>query len=167
MPSIREPGPIPLFRPSVAGGWTLVELTVAAALLMVGLLAMVPLFVRAARDVARAGAQSRAAGHGQNRLEGLAGPFSPALALAPEFFGLESRAWSPEPPAPPDRALWVRSGTLSYLGLGAFDDGRVEPEESLEPTSPDALLVLVEIETRGASSGEVRANLARLERVSR
>lgn len=145
-------------------GWTLVELTAAAALLLVALLAVVPLFIRAIRDVASGQSSSRASILAQNGLERLERPVPVDSTVPLEFFSLAEQIWEPEPPAEPDEVLWTRDGVVRYLGLPALEDGLIEDGElATEP----AILAFVEVRIRSGFAADAAFVVERLERVAR
>lgn len=163
----RFPKKDPVPRPLAGGGWTVVELLVAAALLLVGLLALVPLFVRAVRDVARGAAISKAAVFGQDGLE-RGGRLRPGLLPIPtEYLRRRQRAWSTTPPSPPEQAAWLREGSVRYVELSALEDGLVDDSELTELAPEEAalaILALTTIQVRGVSTGEVLVTTERFER---
>ncbi len=104
-------------------GWSLIELLVASLLFEVALLAIAPLFIRAARDVRSGGERAQAATLAQSLVED--GPRE-----GPLYYSAASRRWSPEPPVAPTVALWVAVLALEVFPLAAIEDGRIEPSEA-------------------------------------
>lgn len=114
-------------------GWSLIELLAATTLFLVALLAAAPLFMRAVHDVRTGAVRSAASILAQNGLEAWRPPpgGSPAAPVARrEYYSFAQRRWLAVPPAPPDRALWVRETSVRRYPLDAITDGRVEVAEA-------------------------------------
>jgi hypothetical protein len=146
-----------------ARGFTLVELTVAGALLGVALLALAPLYTSSVRALALGRSRAEAAIEVRNGLERWAGSLPPEGASGREYFSFEERAWSSEPPVETDLTLYVREGTVRYLELDSISDGLVDAHELREEPS---LLAWVEHRVEGDSSMDLAAVVVRIERVA-
>lgn len=148
-------------------GSSLIELLLASLLFLAALLAAAPLFMRAVRDVRAGAARSAAAALAQNGLEVVAPPWADEPRV--EHYSFDRRRWQVEPPAAPDRSLWVRETALRRYPLGAIDDGRLEPGESAPHDGrrpPEALrvgLIGVEVRVSRRAGGRPVASLERLE----
>lgn len=157
-------------RLEAVGGWSLIELLLASALFLVALLAATPLFVRAVGDVRAGGVRSTASALAQDALESaLPPPVAGSPVARVEYYSFERRHWLAEPPAPPDRALWVRETKGLLYPLAAISDGRVAPGESTPggdcrpADSPAICLLGVRVELSRRPGGRPVVTLERLE----
>lgn len=135
----RQPPPresLPLPPCAGAAGFTLIEALVAAGLLLIIAVGILPLFVRAIVDNAAGNEYTQVSNHGKSRAEELYQlPFnSPPLAIAigsqeattDEWWSQDQAAWQPgvvpDPPPAGDLALWGRQTVIRQYSVSAIDD---------------------------------------------
>ena len=138
-------------------GLSLVEASVAAAILLLLAVGVLPLFAQAlATNLAGADSSfaSDAARSTSERLYQL--PFDhPELTLVAgtervteSYYSLTERRWKPgsEPAGGPDPALWRRTTTIRHYGVGALEDELLETTEALDAAADPGHVHLKEIE---------------------
>lgn len=150
-------------------GSSLIELLLAAALLGVALLAVAPLFVRAAVDLAAGEARSTAALLAQNALEGWSAVQVGRLETRVEYYSVGLGRWLDSPPPVPDLTRWVRETRIERYPLAAVTDGRLDRSEALpaDSTAPGVDLLAVRVTLSRRAGGRPIARLERLEWSSR
>ena len=122
-------------RRSESRGSSLIELLIAAALLGVALMALAPLFLRAAADVRQGASRSRAAALAQEALEMWRPGAATGAAPRIEYYDRSQRRWIDGAPAPGE-ALWVREISVRSYPAGAAEDGRLERSEAHAAATP-------------------------------
>ncbi len=141
-------------RPCRAAGLSLVEVLVAAALFLVVVIGVLPLFTRAMGANVSGNEATQGSAFARSQIEEfLQLPFNSAN-LAPtdgnpirHYYSAASRAWvAGAPPADgSDRALWTREVRVRQYHVSALADGRIEETEALAAGSDAAWVHLKEI----------------------
>jgi prepilin-type N-terminal cleavage/methylation domain-containing protein len=169
----RQPAPRPrtTAAPAPGSGFSLLEVLVASALLGMLVLAILPLFTRAAllnQAGRRATIAARLAGSRAEEL--LRRPFAPSAlgSLSDDETSVEYRTrgaldWTSH--RPQDPAEWIRTTTLRFYPATALDDRELSADEVL-PTGAGGAAQLQEIEIevragnrRGPFGAGARASL--------
>jgi hypothetical protein len=137
-------------------GLSLIEASIAAALLLVIAVGTIPMFAQALSNNV-AGADSTAASNSaRSQTEELFQlPFiSPLLTLTAgselvteAYFSISQKKWlaGPVPPGSTD-ALWTRTSTIRQYSVNALDDGTLDPAEALDADADLGQVHLKEIE---------------------
>ena len=149
---------------SSAAGFSLVESLIAALILLIIALGLIPLFARALRDNTAGADATQASNHGRARLEEYQQlPFNnQSLALAPGSLTLardeswaqgardevadDDEGWWPGTPSDRGLLLWHRTTTVRQYGMNDLDDGRLD--DPLTGGTQPAFVHLKEIEVR-------------------
>jgi Tfp pilus assembly protein PilV len=145
-------------RPSRQGGFSVVEVLITAALLLVVAVGIVPLFT-ASLGNNRAGYEaSEVSNHARSRLEEFMQlPFnSPDLTLQTgterqfvEYFSLNDQTWKSGVAPPADPALWIRTTTLRQYGFDLDPtQGTTSLTTPLPASAAPAAVHLKEVEVR-------------------
>lgn len=144
-------------RPAAARGLSLVETTIAAALLLLVAVGVLPLFAQALSNNLAGADSSTASNTARSQVEELFQlPFnSNQLTLVTgnelvveSYYSLADEEWKPgpEPPDNSDPALWTRTATIRQYSVAALQDGLLEPSEALEADAPPGQVHFKEIE---------------------
>ncbi len=160
---------------SSAAGFSVVESLIAALILLVIALGLIPLFARALRDNTAGADATQASNHGRARLEEYQQlPFNnQLLTLAPgaltlnrdeswaqgtrASFGDEDEGWWPGTPTDRGLVLWTRTTTVRQFGINDLDDGRLD--NPLPGGAQPAFVHLKEVEVRLESERPVESPL--------
>lgn len=158
---------------SSMAGFSVVESLIAALILLIIAMGVIPLFARALRDNTTGADATQASNHGRARLEEFKQlPFNnQALALAPGALSLASdeswaqgardsfgdEAWLPGAPAGRGLLLWTRTTTVRQYGMNDIDDGRLGTP--LAGGTQPAFVHLKEVEVRLESERPVSSPL--------
>lgn len=171
MGSIRGEG-APSFTQA---GFSVVEALIAALILLVIALGIIPLFARALRDNTAGADATQASSHGRARLEEYQQlPFNnQALSLAPgdlalgrgeswaqgtrDAFGDGDEGWWDGSPSDRGLLLWTRTTTVRQFGITDLDDGRLD--NPLPGGTQPAFVHLKEVEVRLESERPVESPL--------
>lgn len=150
-------------------GFTVVEGLVAAAILLLIAIGLLPLFARSILNNARGSDYTQATSHATSNLEDLQRlPFdNNDIALAADAenaqavrytdanFGtgrpVTEADWSATAPLPGDETLWVRSTEVRQFGISALDDGVIRDDEALPGGTAPIFVQLKQIEVEMAS----------------
>lgn len=161
--------------PSSAAGFSVVESLIAALILLIIALGIIPLFARALRDNTAGADATQASNHGRATLEEYQQlPFNnQALTLAPgattlardeswaqgarDAFGDDDEGWWPGTPSGRGLLLWIRTTTVRQFGMNDLDDGRLT--NPLPGGTQPAFVHLKEIEVRLESERPVESPL--------
>jgi type II secretory pathway pseudopilin PulG len=152
-------------------GYSLVEALIAAALLMVIALGLIPLFARSINNNSVGSDYSQATMHAKTDLEALQKmPFhSAGLALDPGVTSLQDVRYVERgiqkgtpvtafdwrhTPTGDDTVLWTRTTALRQFSIAAFDDGILDDGEALPGGTPDTFVQVKEL-TVSMDSGKV------------
>lgn len=138
-------------------GLSLVEATIAAALLLLITVGVLPLFARSLSNNLAGAESSSASNTARSRAEELFQlPFNHGeltLASGTErvteaYFSLRDQRWKPgpEPPDGSDPAIWRRITTIRQYGVAALDDDLLASGEALESGADPGRVHLKEIE---------------------
>lgn len=129
--------------PSSVAGFSVVESLIAALILLIIALGIIPLFARALRDNTAGADATQATNHGRASLEEYQQlPFNnQALTLAPgalalsrdeswaqgnqDAFGDDDEGWWPGTASGHGLVLWTRTTTVRQYGINDLDDGRL------------------------------------------
>lgn len=149
---------------SAVAGFSLVESLIAALILLIIALGLIPLFARALRDNTAGADATQASNHGRARLEEYQQlPFNNQdLALAPGSLTLDrdeswaqgdrddvgdaDEGWWPGAPADRGLLLWHRTTTVRQYGMNDLDDSRLNAP--LPGGTQPAFVHLKEVEVR-------------------
>jgi type II secretory pathway pseudopilin PulG len=160
---------------SSAAGFSVVEALIAALILLIIALGLIPLFARALRDNTAGADATQASNHGRARLEEYQQlPFNnQALTLAPgattldrgeswaqgtrDAFGDDDEGWWPGTPTGRGFLLWTRNTTVRQYGINDLDDGRLN--DPLPGGTQPAFVHLKEVEVRLESERPVESPL--------
>jgi type II secretory pathway pseudopilin PulG len=160
---------------SSAAGFSVVEALIAALILLIIALGIIPLFARALRDNTAGADATQASNHGRARLEEYQQlPFNnQALTLAPgsttlgsgeswaqgtrDTFGDDDEGWWPGAPSDRGLLLWTRTTTVRQFGINDLDDGRLD--DPLPGGTQPAFVHLKEVEVRLESERPTRSPL--------
>ncbi|HEX6862424.1 MAG TPA: hypothetical protein VF414_06400 [Thermoanaerobaculia bacterium] len=160
---------------SRAAGFSVVEALIAALILLVIALGIIPLFARALRDNTAGADATQASNHGRASLEEYQQlPFNnQALTLAPgaltlgrdeswalgarDAFGDDDEGWWPGTPSDRGLVLWTRTTTVRQFGINDLDDGRLT--DPLPGGTQPAFVHLKEVEVRLESERPVESPL--------
>lgn len=123
--------------------FTLIEVTIAAAILLVLAVGILPLFAQALSNNQSGADSSTVANSTRSEVEELFQlPFnSPTLTLTAgnelvteSYYSLADQEWKdgPEPGDGSDPALWLRTTTIRQYSVNALDDEIVDPGEALQ-----------------------------------
>ncbi len=168
MAVVLSPGPggARLPRPRRERGLSLVEVLVAAALFLVVVIGVLPLFTRAMGANVAGNEATQGSAFARSQIEqALQLPFNSA-GLAPtgnnpirHYYSAKSRTWVPGPPPSDgsDRALWTREIRVRQYHVSALADGRVEETEALAAGSDPAWVHLKEITVELKGERETQA----------
>lgn len=161
-------------RSSMAG-FSVVESLIAALILMIIALGIIPLFARALRDNTAGADATQASNHGRARLEEYQQlPFNNQdLALPPGALALnrdeswaqgvrddvgdDDEGWWPGTPSDRGLLLWHRTTTVRQYGMNDLDDARLG--DPLPGGTQPAFVHLKEIEVRLESERPVESPL--------
>jgi len=145
-------------------GFTVVEGLVAAAILLLIAIGLLPLFARSILNNARGSDYTQATSHATSNLEDLQRlPFDNegiSLAAAAESgewirytdasFGtghpVTEADWSATAPPPGEERLWVRDTEVRQYGISALDDGVITEDEALPGGTAPIFVQLKQIE---------------------
>jgi len=138
-------------------GMSLIEATIAAAILLFIAAGILPLFAQAlANNLSGADSTSvsNSARSGTEELFQL--PFNSARLtlvsgtelVVEDYYSLAEKKWKPgpEPSGGSDPALWNRTATVRQYSVNALEDGLLEPSEALEFDAHVSQVHLKEIE---------------------
>ncbi len=160
---------------SSAAGFSVVEALIAALILLIIALGIIPLFARALRDNTAGADATQASNHGRATLEEYQQlPFNnQALTLAPgattlardeswaqgtrDAFGDVDEGWWPGTPSGRGLVLWTRTTTVRQFGINDLDDGRLTAP--LAGGTQPAFVHLKEVEVRLESERPVESPL--------
>lgn len=150
-------------------GFSVVEGLVAAAILLLIAIGLLPLFARSILNNARGSEYTQATSHASGNLEDLQRlPFdNDGIAVAPAAnvsqvmgftdasFGIghpvTEASWTPGAPSPGANPLWVRTTEVRQFGISALDDGVITDAEALPGGMAPIFVQLKEIEVQMAS----------------
>ena len=149
---------------SSMAGFSVVESLIAALILLIIAMGVIPLFARALRDNTTGADATQASNHGRARLEEFQQlPFNNQdLTLAPgalslasgeswaqgtrDTFGDADEGWWPGTPSGRGLLLWTRTTTVRQFGMNDIDDGRLNTP--LAGGTQPAFVHLKEVEVR-------------------
>jgi len=159
---------------SAAAGFSLIEALIAAAILLVIALGLIPLFTRSIVENSLGNDATQASNHGKTELEELLQlPFnhqrltvpagapqvqtaeSFALGL-PDQIGDANEGWWPGAPTNRGRIAWTRTTTVRQYGIGDLDDGVLDPKEAKLGGTQPIFVHLKEVEVQMDSSRQLR-----------
>lgn len=163
--------PTPDPRPRSLGrsaGFSLIEVLIAAALLLAIALGVLPLITRSMVNNLSGSESTKVANMGRSRLEQVYQlPFgSPEMTVTAgsenvldEYFSLQDEVWKDgvAPVDGSDPAMWTRTTTIRQYSVNALDDEVLDPAEAL-PAGTDLSrihLKSVEIVVQGLRAGTV------------
>ncbi len=138
-------------------GLSLVEASIAAALLLIIAAGVFPMFTQALANNLAGAESSSSSNSARSRTEQLFQlPFnhteltlvSGNELVAEEYYSLADKRWKvgPEPSGGTDPALWTRVATIRQYSVNALDDEIVEPSEALQFEAAPGQVHLKEIE---------------------
>jgi type II secretory pathway pseudopilin PulG len=145
-------------------GFTVVEGLVAAAILLLIAIGLLPLFARSILNNARGSDYTQATSHATSNLEDLQRlPFDNTdIAVAPAAQSVQAvrytdagfgtgrpvgkQDWSATAPPPGETTLWVRSTEVRQFGISALDDGVIKDDEALPGGTAPIFVQLKQIE---------------------
>lgn len=144
--------------PSSQAGLSLIEATIAAALLLMIAAGVLPLFTQALANNLAGADSSSATNTARSRVEELFQlPFnhgeltliSGKELVTDSYYSLADHVWKPglEPAGGVDPALWTRSATIRQYSVRALDDEIVDPAEALDFDADLGQVHFKEIET--------------------
>ena len=130
-------------RPQRQRGLSLVEVTIASAILLLIAAGILPMFTQALANNMAGADSSSASNTARSQVEELFQlPFgSVALTLVagtelvtPSYYSLADHQWKPgtEPLDGSDPALWTRTATIRQYSVNALDDEVIDPSEALD-----------------------------------
>lgn len=139
-------------------GLTLIEATIAAALLLLIAAGVLPLFTQSLSNNLSGADSSTATNTARSQVEELFQmPFNSApLTLVSgtelvteSYYSFADQQWKPgpEPPDGSDPALWLRTATIRQYSVRALDDELVDPSEALDADADLGQVHIKEIET--------------------
>lgn len=139
-----------------ARGLTMVEVLIAAALLGVIMVGMIPLFTRSILANQAGWESSRVSSLGKSQVEEYieAGFNAPPLTLAAgselvstDYYSDAYHQWMPgEDPEEGDTSLWFRTTSVRQYHISAVDDGILDPAEALPANADPVWINLKEVE---------------------
>jgi prepilin-type N-terminal cleavage/methylation domain-containing protein len=139
-----------------ARGLTLIEVLIAAALLGVIMVGMIPLFTRSILANQAGWESSRVSSLGKSQVEQYieAGFNTPPLTLAAgselvsvDYYSDAHHEWMPgEDPETDDSGLWFRTTSVRQYHISAVDDGILDPAEALPANADPVWINLKEVE---------------------
>jgi len=137
-------------------GFTLVEMLIAAALLGVIMVGMIPLFTRSILANQAGWESSRVSSLGKSQVEQYieAGFNAPPLTLAAgselvstDYYSNVHHEWMPgEDPEEGDASLWFRTTSVRQYHISAVNDGILDPTEALPAGADPVWINLKEVE---------------------
>lgn len=159
---------------SAEAGFSLIEALIAAAILLVIALGLIPLFTRSIVDNSLGNDATQASNHGKTHLEELLQlpfnnqrltvPAGGAQLQAVDTFALGNQnqigdaaeGWWPGAPTDKGRVAWTRTTTVRQFGIGDLDDGVLDPKEAKPGGTQPIFIHLKEVEVQMDSSRQLR-----------
>lgn len=156
--------------PRGEGGFSLIEAMIGAALLLLIVLGVLPLFTRAMIDNAAGADYTRTTNHARSAAENLfqlsfndtvmTVPTTGTSLVAPEFYSELTKRWQPNTGTLPVGTQWLRTTTVRQYGLSDVIEDGIFDRPLPGDTFPSAVHVK-EIEVRVESAGVTGALGAR------
>lgn len=155
-----------------ARGFSLIEVMIAAGVLLIIALGLLPLFTRAIVNNQAGNEYTQVSNHGKSRVETLFQlPFGDVELTVPdgstelvtEEYWLEPLqqetetlgSWetgpSPDPPPAGQMVLWTRTTTIRQYSVNALDDGELTIDEALDGGTDPIFVHLKEIQVQAES----------------
>lgn len=148
-------------------GFSLIEVLVALAILMIISVGLLPLFTRAVISNSSGAQSTDASNFARSRLEEFVQLEWNALPMLidgeantfEEYFSFADRTWKDGLPPAGDPALWTRQTIVRQYGVDALADGLIEPDEA-QPgaggvTPQSVHLKEIEVTVQGGREGGV------------
>lgn len=143
-------------RPRPRRGFTLIEVLIAAALLGVIVVGMMPLFTRAILANQAGRESSRVSSQGRSQMEQFvewdfnAQPLTLTAGselVSTDHFSDVHHIWMPgEDPDEGDRGLWFRTARVRQYHISAVNDGILDPAEALPANTAAVWIHLKEVD---------------------
>ena len=158
-------------KQTVNSGFSLVELLIALTFMAIIATGIVPFMVRSSANNMTSHETSNVSNLARNTLERyfqadfndpivtltlLVTLTSGTELVVNEYFSRVDERWKPLPIVPGD-AKYTRDITVRQYGIGAIDDGVLDPGEALDATAPPEQVALKQIEVYVESESAMRA----------
>lgn len=161
-------------RPAATAGFSMIEALIAAAILLLIALGLIPLFSRSIMDNSNGNDLTQGSNHGKTQLEELIQvPFNNEAVVVPggadelavvdswaqgdpDESNDEDEGWWPDEPTDRGTVLWRRTTRVRQFSVSELGDGRLEEDEALpggtQPNFVHLKQVVVELENEKSDS---------------
>ncbi len=147
--------------------FSLIEVLIAAALLLIIALGVLPLFTQAMVSNTAGNESTQVSNFARSRLEeyqqlplngaSLTVPIGSTELTVEDYYSFADEAWKSGPEPAGDPARWSRTTVVRQYGVSALDDGILTPDEALDGGTEESFVHFKEVEVtvRGGRAGGV------------
>ena len=152
-------------RRTINSGFSLVELLIAMTFMAIIATGIVPFMVRSSANNMTSYETSNVSNLARNTLERyFQADFNDPIVtvstgtefIVNEYFSKSNERWMPVPIVAGD-AKYIRDITVRQFGIGAIDDGVLDPGEALDATAPADQVAIKQVEVYVESESAMRA----------